>query len=79
MKKPKQKQYYSIKVEGTAPVIAEFRIYAEDEKEAIKIFDTQPHLIQLIGPPKPDMLRLQKKKVTVKNLMTGMIEWVKNF
>ncbi len=77
--KPKQKQYYSIKVEGLAPIIAEFRVLAEDEEEAYRMFEKQPYMVQPLSPPKPDMRKLIKKKITIKNMLTNMIGFVRSF
>lgn len=78
-KKKNQSKPFVVRIEGQAPVVVEYRVYAEDEDEAFEIIDKFPFKGQLLGPPKPDITRLQKKKVAIKNLFTSMINWTRTF
>ena len=77
--KPKQKQWFLIYVEGIAPVKAQFRVFAEDEEKAFETLERNPHLTQMDGRPHIDLKRINQRKISIKNLMTGMINWVRKF
>ena len=77
--KPKQKKWFMVNVEGLAPVTVQFRVFAEDEEQAFEALERHPHAIQMDGRPHIDMKRMAKKQVSIKNLMTGMINWVRKF
>jgi hypothetical protein len=74
---PKQKQWFQVRIEGTAPVTAEYRVLAIDEDEAFKLVE-QGRALPL-NKPGIDMRRLKKNKVLIKNIVTGWINWVRNF
>jgi len=74
-----QKSWYLVQVHGIAPVYAEYRIFAKDEEEALEIVESNRFKINLNGPPKPDMLHFKKKMVKIKDLFTGMINFMRNF
>lgn len=78
-KTPKKKNPYIIRVEGMAPITMELRVLAEDEDEAFEIFEKYPHRVQHLGPPQPNLNKLIKKRVAIKNMYTSIINWVKNF
>lgn len=76
-----QKSYFNVKIEGTAPIVVEYRVLAEDEDMAFEMIDKR-HMIsgvQQLGPPHVDLRKINKKRVTIKNIMTGMINWMRNF
>lgn len=75
--KPKQKQWFSVTVEGEAPVRVRFRVFAEDEDQAFDMVSRSPQGMD--GQPFVDLLRLRKRKVSIKNTLTGLINWVKQF
>lgn len=77
-KKP-EKQWYSVRVEGMAPVTVEYRVYAENEDDAFNIFQTSPQYVQLQDRPRIDHRKIIKKRVVIKNLLTGMINWIRQF
>jgi hypothetical protein len=74
---PKKK--YLVRVEGIAPIIAEYEVWAENEEDAARLLDTQPHLQKLRDRPNIDLPRMRKFRLSVKDLMTGMIGLRKSF
>lgn len=77
-----QKKYFSVKLQAVAPIIIEYRIFAEDEDEAHKIAESQ--LINnshgmMIRAPKIDFSRIRKNKIEIKDLLTGIVTWQKLF
>lgn len=77
--KVKAKQYFLVRLEGEAPVIHTLRVLAADEDEAFNIATRLPHLSVPIGPPEINLRLLKVRKASVKNTLTGMINWLKNF
>jgi hypothetical protein len=75
--KPKKK--YLIKVEGLAPVMATFEVWAEDEEQAAQIFEKQPNLVKLRERPFIDLPHMHKRKVSVQDLLTGMMKVIRSF
>lgn len=75
--KPKTKKFYEITAEGTVPIVMKLRIFAEDEEQAYNIFNKYPHQVTLLGH-KIDFKRLNKRKITIKDLQTNIINFVKN-
>jgi len=75
----KPKQWYQIMVEGEVPIVVYYRVFAEDEDAAFDILERQPHMLQLDSHPKPELRRVKKRKVSIKNLLTGWINWVRTF
>jgi hypothetical protein len=70
---------YLITVEGIAPVIASFEVWAYSDEEAADIFLKQPHLVTPRDPPHVLKLSMLKpSKLTVKDLLTGLVKFVKN-
>lgn len=45
------KNYYAIKVQYMAPIEVVYKIYADDEDEALKIFESNPPNRDLAHPP----------------------------
>jgi len=76
---PPKKSWFLVRMEGTAPVVMQFRVLAENEDEAFKMVETRPDQIWPQGPPDVNMKHMQKRKVSIKNTLTGMINWVRNF
>ena len=75
--KPKKK--YLVRVEGIAPVIAEYEVLAENEEEAVQLLERQPHLQKLREKPNIDLPHMRKYRLSVKDLLTGMIGLRKSF
>ena len=73
----KQKQWFSVHIEGIAPVIVEYRIFAEDEEQAMQMVEQGRG--QLDGRPHIELRHMQKRKVSIKNMLTGFVKWVRNF
>jgi hypothetical protein len=74
-----KKSWFVLTVHGQAPVLANFRVYAESEEDAFKIFDRAPDKAQLDGRPLIDFRMFRKKRISIKSTMTGLIKWVRNF
>lgn len=72
--KPKEKKYFTVKVEAHVPATITYRVFAETEEDAIKQIDRQaPTHFQ----PK---INLGKKiKISVYNSGSNIIRLVKNF
>lgn len=75
--KPKQKQWFLITIEGNAPVSVQFRAFAEDEDQAFDMFEKG--MVQMDGRPQIDVRRIHKRKVSIKNLLNGLISWTRQF
>lgn len=77
-----EKKYFSVKLQAVAPIIIEYRIFAENEDDAYKIAESQlinnSHSM-MIRPPKIDFSRVKKNKIEIKDLLTGLIAWQKIF
>ena len=77
-KKIPEKQRYFIVLEGMAPVILQLETWAEDEKQALENLDI-PSLVRFREPPRIDLPRLHRKKVTIKEAFTSLVKIVKSF
>lgn len=77
-KEDKTKQHYFIVLEGIAPITLQLETWAENEEEALKNLDILA-LVKIREPPKIDLPRLQRKKVTIKEAFTSLIKIVKSF
>lgn len=75
----KKKDYYLVTIEGTVPISVSYRVYSFDEEDAYNIVNSSPWNAQIQGQPKLNLLKIKKSKVSVKNLLTGVINWVKKF
>lgn len=72
--KPKEKKYFTVKVEAMVPATISYRVYAEDEESAIKLIDRQsPTHFQ------PKINAGKKIKIMVYNSGSNIIRLVKNF
>jgi hypothetical protein len=74
IEQPKQKQYYTIKVEATAPILLEYRVFAEDEEEAIELMKKAS---PTSARPRLELKRLVK--ATVYSAGTSIIKMTKHF
>lgn len=74
-----KKYWFSVRVEGIAPITVEYRIFAENEDEAFQTVEKLNYSSMLAGPPQPQLHKIQKKKVLIKNILTGMINWIRHF
>lgn len=75
---PKQKTYYDIKLEASAPVVIQYRILAESPEEAAE------EAIKLKGqkqtaPPKISFAKLSKMKLKVYQGGTTTVMFTKNY
>jgi hypothetical protein len=68
---------YIILVEAIAPIQAEFEVMANDAEEAFNLLQ-QGKSIQLRQKPNVNLLKMIKKKVTIKEYNTSMIKLIKN-
>jgi hypothetical protein len=62
--KPKVKKYYTIKVEALVPAEVSFRVLAEDEYEALEMFERGP-MLPLEGPIRPRLAGMKKIEARV--------------
>lgn len=74
MNKIKQKKNFDIKVEALVPTILTYRIYAEDEHDALKQIDKK-HPISV----KPNIAMKRTIKATVFEMGSLMVKLVRNF
>lgn len=79
MTEEKQPKPFIIQVDGLIPAQVSFKVMAENEDEAFKIFESQPHLAQPMGPPKPTPGNIIKKKVQIRSAISALTTWVRNF
>jgi len=77
--KPKQKEIFIIKVEGNVPVTVDYKIWAYDEEDAYNQFTYSKISAVPMNQPRFEMQKLRPKKISIKNLKTNLINWVKNF
>ena len=73
----KEKKYYRIKVEGTAPVVINYRVLAESPEEAIEMTKNVDYS-KMDGVPKPNLKRLKKSRSTAYLYGTIIIKDQKN-
>jgi hypothetical protein len=71
---PKAKSYYDIKVECLVPTILIYRVYADDEQEALQLITKKPP-IQM----KPNLLLKKLIKATVYMAGSSTMKLVKNY
>jgi len=69
------KQYYTVTIEGSAPVTVSYRVLAENPEQALELTKNAP----LAGPPRPQLSRLKKQKATVHLSGTTIIKLTCNF
>ena len=74
-----KKSYYILEVNGLMPVQVNFRVLAENEEEAYKIFDTRPDQATPMGQPKPMPGKIIPKKICIRNSVSALITWMRNF
>ncbi len=78
--KQKSKQWYQVRIEGTAPVVVEFRVFAENEDEALKLVESGARInVYRLNRPDVNLTKMRKNRVSIKDLLTGMINWVRKF
>lgn len=77
-KEPK-KHYFIIKVEGLIPAEISFRVLAETEKQAFDIYKKRPELATVLHQPKILPGKIKEKKIQIRNAMSNLITWIKNF
>lgn len=75
---PKIKQYYTVKIESTGPVLLTYRVFAEDENEAFEMIKKNPNQ-SMSEPPKHSLSKLKRLKATVYQAGSSLIKLVKNF
>ncbi len=78
-KEKKEKKTYIIQVEGYFPAVAKFRVQADDEEDAYRIFDKYPNKVQVQDPPKVKDGKIIRKKISIKEALSNMIKFVKTF
>jgi hypothetical protein len=71
----KQKQYYTIEVEGWTKAIFKYKVFAETPEEAISFIDKSP----LLEAPRPLLGTLKKLKARVYLLGTNMLKHTHKF
>lgn len=76
--KPKVPQHYILKVEGIAPVIAEYRVLAIDEDDALEQFK-KGKIVRQEAPIRILPHQIKPKKISVRDQLTGLINRIKNF
>jgi hypothetical protein len=69
------KQYFTVRLEATAPFTISYRVFAEDEEEALKIFEKSP----VVNISRPQLSRMRKMKATVYVSGTNLVKKVKSF
>lgn len=74
-----QPKPFIIQVDGLTPTQTSFRVMAVNEDEAFKIFENSPHLAIPQGPPRPMPGKIIKKKVQIRDAMSVLTTWVRNF
>ena len=77
IKRP-EKSYYTVKLEATAPVTLEFRIYAETPEEAADMVGKFP-MPPFSRAPRPDLSRMRRIKATVYKYGMSTIDFIKTF
>lgn len=73
------KQKYLVTLEGLVPVTLTYEVFAEDQEEAYKIIDSGYFRSQLLKPPFYDLQRLRKKKIVIKDVLSGVVKLMKNY
>lgn len=75
--KAKVLKYFTIKVDITVPAQLSFNILAEDETQALKLYEEGR--ATLTGPPKLEMARMRKHKATIFEKNFNRILHTKNY
>lgn len=78
-KPPPAKQYYTVKMEITAPATLEYKILAESPEQALEIATKASPGQFLVSPPKPNLSRMKKLKANIYLAGTTLIKLTKNF
>lgn len=71
---PKQKQYFEIKLEALVPTILIYRIYADDEQDAIAQMNKKSPM-----SVRPNIIQKRDIKATVYDAGSSMIKFIKSF
>ena len=77
-KKPPQKQFYTVKLEVTAPVELTFRVFAESPEEAAEMVSKDP-IPPLYCAPRPIIPRMKRIKATVYRAGTSIYDYIRNY
>lgn len=80
IKPPPAKQYYTIKIEATAPCLLEYKILAETPEEAIEMLEKnlrQAPGKNLITAPRPNLHKAKMHKANVFLSGTSLIKLTK--
>ena len=75
----KDKRYYIINVEGLVPAKVDFRVLAEDEDDAYRIFENHPEKCTPLCPPRPQPGKIKPKKISIRDTASALVKWMKNF
>ena len=78
-KVPVPKQYYSVKIEASAPITLFYRILAETPEQALEIIEKTPASCQMERAPKPIVQRAKKNSVQVYLSGTSLIKLAKKY
>lgn len=73
------KQYFTVKLEVTAPVTLTYRVLAEDAEQALNLVTKSPMTIPMVAPPKPVLGKMKKLKANIYLAGTSLIKLVKIF
>ena len=76
---PPKLHYFILKVEGLVPAEVKFRVQAEDEEQAYKLFETRPDKCTPLQSPRPLPGKIKPTKISINNAMSGLITWVRKF
>ena len=77
---PKKKRWFRVRLEGVAPVVVEFQAFAEDEDQAFEMVEKKSlGYVQMLEKPSVDIAKMKKSRVLIKDLTTGLINWVRKF
>ena len=75
----KPKKYYSVVIEGTAPIRLEYKILAEDENDAYQQWEQRKFSNPPLSPPRIDFSRMTIRKISIKEAYSSLITWIRNF
>ena len=76
---PPKKVQYLIEVEGLIPAKVVFKVMAENEEQAYKIFDTRPDQCTALHQPKIMPGKIKPKKICIRHYTSALITWMRNF
>lgn len=74
-----KQEYFTVKLETMMPVVLTYRVLAESPEKATEKLIMNPTSVAFSEAPKLIFPRLKKLKLTVYNIGTNMIKFVKNF